>query len=235
MTFEGGALGPIWKDAAVKKAAAGYVRLLVRVPEAYWLVTDYKVTRPGVLVLDPRGRKVAAQALSAREPTASMAATLAKALVSGATAKPAADALPPQVTLAFTAPRALPKKRSDKLLKLVRRLPGVSKAVVKGATLTVTTARLWADPGAIRTAAKLLDIQLAPDAHRRTTVEVTLVTNTPRALRIKRIRKQVEGVLVAAPDVARNRIEVLFRSDAIDLAGVRKAVTAVGYTLKERK
>ena len=38
--------------------AQHYVRVLVKVPEAYWLVRDYQCTRPGVLLLDSAGRKL---------------------------------------------------------------------------------------------------------------------------------------------------------------------------------
>jgi len=46
------------------------VKILVRVPEAYLLVREYKATRPGLLVLDSDGRRVAATPLSGAKPAA---------------------------------------------------------------------------------------------------------------------------------------------------------------------
>jgi hypothetical protein len=42
----------------VRKAAAAYQRLLIRVPEAYLLLRHYETIRPGLLVLDADGRRV---------------------------------------------------------------------------------------------------------------------------------------------------------------------------------
>lgn len=54
----------MFADADVRKAAEPFVRVLVRVPEAYLLLKPYDSSRPGLLVMDANGRRVDALSLS---------------------------------------------------------------------------------------------------------------------------------------------------------------------------
>jgi hypothetical protein len=64
-------------------AAKAYVRVLIRVPEAYLLLKDFKAKRPGLLVLDGDGRRVGAIALAGAKP-----ANVARALTAWKDAMP---------------------------------------------------------------------------------------------------------------------------------------------------
>lgn len=50
-----------------------FVTCLVRVPEAYAVVREHATTRPGLLVLDPTGRKIGSVGLDAQDAGASLA------------------------------------------------------------------------------------------------------------------------------------------------------------------
>jgi hypothetical protein len=63
MDFGGGSLSTLLRDEKVRDAAEPFVRVLVRVPEAYLLLKPYEATRPGLLVLDADGRRVASVSL----------------------------------------------------------------------------------------------------------------------------------------------------------------------------
>lgn len=54
----------MFDSEAVRTAAASYVRVLIRVPEAYLLLRRFDTTRPGLLVLDADGRRVGSLDLS---------------------------------------------------------------------------------------------------------------------------------------------------------------------------
>ena len=57
LQFEGGPLSRLLDTQPVVAAAEGYVRIRVRVPEAYLLLSALDATRPGLLVLDDAGRR----------------------------------------------------------------------------------------------------------------------------------------------------------------------------------
>jgi hypothetical protein len=61
-------LSPIFEDDALSDIANRYVTCLVRVPEAYTLVREYKTVRPGFLVLKTDGSKWGSISLSAVDP-----------------------------------------------------------------------------------------------------------------------------------------------------------------------
>ncbi len=52
------AFSTVFDSEEVRKAAEPYVRVLIRVPEAYLLLHRFDTTRPGLLVLDADGRRV---------------------------------------------------------------------------------------------------------------------------------------------------------------------------------
>ena len=51
------------------EAAGAYVRIKIRVPEAYLMLRDYEATRPGLLVMDADGRRVSSLAIGRLDPT----------------------------------------------------------------------------------------------------------------------------------------------------------------------
>jgi len=215
----------------VREAAAPYLRVLVRVPEAYWLVRDYKATRPGVLVLDGVGRKVAVRAVTGE---AGDVAGLAAELQRARTAEPVADGWPQQVSIAFGAKGDLTAEQREAAAGFAKGLPGVSRAEWSEGGLQVTGARLWLEPAAIETGARLLGVEIASAAHRRATVKVTEVRDTGATLRnVMALERRLPAIVSATPDVARDEIRVLYRGDLADLDAVRAAVAAVGFTLAE--
>lgn len=215
-------------------AAAGrFVRLLVRVPEAYWLVRAYGVKRPGVLVLDGTGRKVGAFALNPAAAAAESGAGLAAELDRCVSAAPAADGAPPQLSTTWRVAAHSADNACRRLVEIARRLPGVTAARCEHGGLTVRAARLWFDPSVVTTAARLLRVGLEPSPHRLAVIPVTEVDNTPHTLRdVMRLERTHAGILVAVPDEARNEIRVLYDSRVISLDAVRHQVTAVGYRLR---
>jgi membrane-associated protease RseP (regulator of RpoE activity) len=64
-------LSPIFEDDELAFLAKQFVTCLVRVPEAYSLVSKYKTVRPGFLVLKPDGAKWGSVSLSAMDPDGS--------------------------------------------------------------------------------------------------------------------------------------------------------------------
>ena len=80
MRLESGPLSAVLDAKEVREAAAPFVRLLVRVPEAYPLLGPYEATRPGLLVLDADGRRVDALALKEDSDPAAVAKWLRGAL-----------------------------------------------------------------------------------------------------------------------------------------------------------
>ncbi len=66
MRFESGPLSTTLNDPAVVEAADPFVRILVRVPEAYLLVRAFGASRPGLLLLDADARFVGDYALLAK-------------------------------------------------------------------------------------------------------------------------------------------------------------------------
>jgi hypothetical protein len=78
--LESGPLSEVLDAKAVREAAEPFLRVLVRVPEAYPLLGPYEASRPGLLVLDADGRRVDARALKAGDDPAVLAAWLKAAL-----------------------------------------------------------------------------------------------------------------------------------------------------------
>jgi len=82
-----GPLADLLNEPPVIAAAEGYVRILIRVPEAYLILRPFETTRPGLLVLDADARRVASFPLRGLGGTPS-AKEIVKALDAARTQEP---------------------------------------------------------------------------------------------------------------------------------------------------
>lgn len=226
----------MWSDPEVKKQSARFERLLVRVPEAYWLVHDYGVTRPGVLILTPAGRQVDSLAVSGSDPNAE-AVTLAVTLemAAAADAAPAADALPggKVVHLRF----GLEQMSADKcaaLAEAVSHARGVASAVLKDGALEVAGARLWLRPQAVEAAAQRLGGRVTCLSHREEVVEVEVLPDTPSTMAKCMAFERSDAIDLALPSLAARSIRFLLRRDADPAVDAAALTRAAGYALRAK-
>ena len=70
-------------DKKLVAATKPYVRILIRVPEAYLLLRPYNTTRPGLLILDADGRRIDSIALPGRGQKGEDQATVVQRLKDG--------------------------------------------------------------------------------------------------------------------------------------------------------
>jgi hypothetical protein len=212
------------------------------VPEAYWLVSDYGVTRPGVLVLTPEGRKVDAIPVRGTDPE-SDAVDLAVTLELAVDAAPEDDALPGgmSVALRFTSKQLtteIGRAVAAKVLLALRKVAGVQHVELQGEVLVVTGARLWLRPKTIVAVAN--GLKLAPlqcISHREVVVPVSDLPDTPTTMARCKKMERLEGVVLAVPDLARRQIRFLVgrRTDADAEPSPPGIVQAAGYTLRPQK
>ena len=232
----------MWSDAEVVKHAGRFERLLVRVPEAYWLVSDYGVTRPGVLVLTPEGRKVDAIPVRGTDPE-NDAVELAVTLELAVDAAPDDDALPggTSVVLRFTSKQlatASGRSVAAKVLPALRQVAGVQHAELQGEVLVVTGARLWLRPKTIVALAKRLKLAaLECVSHREAVVSVRELPDTPTTMARCKKMERPRNVVLAVPDLAHRQIRFLVeRSAGADSEpSPPRIVQAAGYTLRPQK
>ncbi|MHC4601495.1 MAG: hypothetical protein ACYS47_21080, partial [Planctomycetota bacterium] len=135
------ALSKILTHPDVLKAAESYVRILIRVPEAYLLLPFYGVTRPGLMVVDADGRKVSFLKLVAGQ-GGSEPEKVAEWLAESLKGKP-------RERFTFRITSALDDAEKD-FLGTLGKIEGVHAVEMKRGTVVVT-----ADPG-ILTPEKLL-------------------------------------------------------------------------------
>ena len=82
--MESGPLSSLLDGSEVRTAAEPFVRVLVRVPEAYPLLLPFEATCPGLLVLDADGRRVDALAVTEASDPAAIAAWITASLTAPA-------------------------------------------------------------------------------------------------------------------------------------------------------
>jgi hypothetical protein len=227
----------VWSAPEVAKQANRFERLLVRVPEAYWLVKDYGVQRPGVLVLAPDGRKVDALEVLGTDPEAE-AAALATTLELAVEADPSEEALPAgaQLTLRLR-PRdgaAAPAEAARaKAATAVAALPGVSKAEWRDGALHVIGARLWLRPGVLVAAVKGAGVEAQCASHTEQTLMLEALPDTPSTMAKCMKMEQTPAVVLAAPDLAARSIRFLLRNDVqVDL---HRLIEQAGYRLQPKR
>jgi len=104
----------------VREAARPFARILVRVPEAYALLVPYEAVRPGLLVLDADGRRVAALPL-VEGPKGSPDAVAVARFLRDAVSAPAME----RITLKVVPPAAA---GTSSLVAALAGIPGVEKA-----------------------------------------------------------------------------------------------------------
>jgi hypothetical protein len=227
----------VWSAPEVAKQANRFERLLVRVPEAYWLVKDYGVQRPGVLVLAPDGRKVDALEVLGTDPEAE-AAALATTLELAVEADPPEEALPAgaQVTLRLrplegvAAPAEAVRGGA---IAAGRALPGVSKAAWREGVLHVIGRRLWLRPGPLVKAVKGAGVEAACTSHSERTLVLEALPDTPSTMAKCMKMEQTPAVVLAAPDLAAKAIRFLLRNDVqVDL---HRLIERAGYRLKPQR
>ncbi len=208
--------------------AEPFVRVLVRVPEAYWLVKDYETTRPGVLFLDAAGRKLGDVALDAGKPEEG-AATLLATAARAAEAEAGSGGAPASVDVVLDLETEVPADRAESLSAALSRLGGVLSVRLEGKRLVVTASRLLADPDGLTGAAGRLGATVRSASHARTTLAVEM-DDTPATLRVGRLEK-LDGVVSAWPDLARGEVRVLRRRGTAEDAALRAAAREAGLTL----
>ena len=229
----------MWSDAEVVKQANRYERLLVRVPEAYWLVSDYGVTRPGVLVLTPEGRQVDAIAVKGADPESDaveLAVTLelaADAVVDPGVVPGGASVIQLYACKRFEAPDE--RATAAPLMTALQGLPGVGKVAWKGTALVVTGARLWLRPKTIVAIAKELGFAMQCTSHREASVAVEQLPDTPTTMARCKKMERVAGVVLAVPVLARREVRFLVEVEVEPAPSPSGLVQAAGYTLRVEK
>lgn len=228
------------------RASYPFVRLLVRVPEAYALLGPFDAKRPGLLVLDGDGRRVEMIDLSDVTDRAEIATRLEKA----ATA-PAIE----RVRVSIDGDAGL-------LPATLKGLKGIRDVGVRGRELIITAEPGAASPAVLREKAGKLALRFedpvdlalageeqAPGAwyaedHRAYVprvlidpawkiasletrkIDVKGVGKGPRAMLVPFAAMKVPGVLSAVPDFEEETLTVVGRVGAVDWAVVEKAVAA---------
>jgi len=116
----------------VRKESQAFRRVLIRVPEAYLLVSWLDCTRPGLLVLDSDGRRVGAMSLVGVSDPGLVAKWLSEVRE-----KPAVERF---LLRAEPTPGASRRTSTASLLSALRGHEGVSKVVSKGGLITIDAA-----------------------------------------------------------------------------------------------
>ena len=207
------------------RAAAPFVRLLVRVPEAYSLLGPFDATRPGILVIDGCGRRVDVIDLArVLDP-----AEIAKRLESAATA-PALERI------------RVVAEEPDALVKEVKGARGTREVAADGKAVTIVAEAGAAFPPLLRAKVRFEDpveIEEAPGAWHvadgrahlprvmidpawkvasleTRTIDLTGVGKGPRAMRVPPAALKQAGVLSVVPDFEKETLTVVARVGAVD-------------------
>lgn len=228
------------------RATYPFVRLLVRVPEAYALLEPLDAKRPGLLVLDGDGRRVEMIDLHDLTDRAEIAMRLEKAAT--------AQALERIRVGIDGEPGLLPAR-----LKGVK---GIRDVGVRGRELIITAEPGAASPALVREKAEKLTLRFedpvelmlageekAPgawyaEAHRAymprvlvdpawriasletRAIDLKGIGKGPPAARVPFAALKVPGVLSAVPDFEEETLTVVARTGVVDWAAVEKAVAA---------
>jgi len=226
------------------RAAGAFVRLLVRVPEAYSLLEPFAASRPGLVILDGHGRRVDAIDLHAVKDPAEIATRLEQAA-----AAPAVERI--RIGMEGAAGAAA--------LKGVK---GIRDVEVHGRDLILTAEPGAASPAVLRESAGTPALRIedpaeialaaeeeAPGAwyveDRRAyvprvfldpawkiatletrVIDIKGVGKGPRAAIIPFAALKVTGVLAAVPDFEKETLTVVARAGAVDWSAVEKSVAA---------
>ncbi len=217
------------------RAAAPFVRLLVRVPEAYALLGPFDATRPGLLVIDGCGRRVDVIDLAhVADP-----GEIAKRLEAAATA-PALERI--RVTA----------EEPDALVKKMKGVAGVREVAADGSVVTLVAEASAAFPTLIDAKVRFDDpaeIDEAPGAWHLASgrayvprvmidpawkigsletraIDLEGIGKGPPAARVPFAALNVPGVLSAVPDFEKETLAVVARAGAVDWVAVEKAVAA---------
>lgn len=230
--FEGRGLSTILADPGVVAASAGFVRVLVRFPEAYWLVKLYDVQPPCVLFLDGAGRKLGDLTLDADKPGESakaLSAAAAKALA----VKPGTGSAPKTVDVKLTLAAAPAPDRIDALRAALEARGGLIKLAAKGKTVTITACALFADPARYVEAAKQAGLTAEPPTLARGTVPVDALPPTPITQKKVMELIEVKGIAEAWPDVKQRAIHILYDRTKLPPEDLAFAVLQTGLNPRE--
>ena len=228
------------------RATYPFVRLLVRVPEAYALLEPFDAKRPGLLVLDGDGRRVEMIDLSDVTDRAEIATRLEKA----ATA-PALERIRVSID---GEPGLFPAT--------LKGLKGIRDVGVRGRELTIAAEPGAASPALVREKAGEMSVRFedpvelvlageekAPGAWysedhcayvprvlvdpawkiaslETRKIDVKGVGKGPRAMRVPFAAMKVPGVLSGVPDFEKETLTVVGRAGAVAWDAVEKAVAA---------
>lgn len=229
------------------EAAAPFVRVLVRVPEGYLLVTAYDTTRPALLVIDADGRRVDSIPLLGSKPE-----DIAAKLVAARTAK---------ATERFVLTGVDPEKlrgagevaRRDEYVIVtaeagslspatLRKLAGNPGRLVVHHPIAIRAPQKQAGPGTwyrdgdrIWVARLLLHpgLHLAGDIEMRT-FDLPGVSRGAEGARVARAPFGAKGVLSVFPDIFRGTEAVVGRRGEVDWKAVRAAFAKAGCEAKEK-
>ena len=219
------------------RAAGPFVRLLVRVPEAYALLGPFDATRPGLLVIDGDGRRVdVIDLVAVVDP-----GEIAKRLESAATA------------VALERIRVTAEE-PDALVKEMKGVAGVREVVADGREVKIVAQAGAARPLFLRKGVVFddpveLDAKDVPgawyaEAGRAYVPRVLLdpawkiasletrkidlkgIGKGPPAARVPFAALKVLGVLSVVPDFEKETLTVVGRVGAVDWGAVEKAVAA---------
>jgi hypothetical protein len=217
------------------RAAQPFVRLLVRVPEAYVLLGPFDATRPGLLVIDGFGRRVDVIDLARVADPAEIATRL----------KAAAKA-PALERIRVTA------EEPDALVKAMKGVAGVREVEADGRDVTVVAEADAAFPALLRAKVRFNDpveVEEAPGAWHvasgrsyvpsvlidpawkiasleTRTIDLKGVGKGPKAAQVPFAALNVPGVVSAVPDFGKETLAIVARAGAVDWAAVEKAVAA---------
>jgi len=229
------------------RATQPFVRLLVRVPEAYALLEPFEASRPGLLVLDADGRRVEMIDLAAVTDRAEIATRLEKAATAPAVERirvsldGAAGLLPSTLKgvkgirdvgvrgreLIITAEpgAAVPAVLREKADKLALRFEDPAEVTLSGdeqapGAWYVEAGRAYVPRVLVDAAWKIASLETR-------TIDLEGVGKGPRAARVPFAALAVAGVLTAVPDFEQETLTVVARKEDVDWDAVEKAVAAV--------
>ena len=236
-------------DKRIVDAAAAFVRILIRVPEAYVLLRPYETTRPGFLVLDADGRRVDSIDLRAVTDAEEIARRLTKAATAPAKERFLVRFAEPNAAKALQKKLRQEKVSSKRLGRMLEfrvaaggldpRSLGETATVVEPVTVRgeglIRAAGTWySGEDRIYVASLLLDPKLGGDLEARR-FDLPGVGQGPPAARVPLAVQPLPGVLSVFPDLFGERITVVGRKGATSWNDVVAAMEGAGATVRPVK
>jgi UDP-N-acetylmuramoyl-tripeptide--D-alanyl-D-alanine ligase len=253
MRFESGALSSILGAEEVRAAAEPFVRVLVRVPEAYLLVRDHAASRPGLLVLDADGRRVDAIGLGGKLGIPALADWLREAVkaparerirlrvaradraacsrtVAGIEGVREVEETDEGLTLSVDA-GALPPAKIEALGSGVEFVEPMPVSLRVGTEVTAAIPGIWYSAGKrFFVTRQLLDSRLFDLDAREFRFDA--ISRAPSGLIALVSPMSVEGVLAVFPDLDAERVLVVARREEAPWEEVARAFEKAGARLR---